>query len=605
MALPSYVVELSFGSSGFVDVTQYVQSVSISRGITRVMDDFPAGSVSVTFVNNDRVFDPLNTSSPLWYGAGGYTMVQPGGRLRVSSNSIRIFTGFVQGWEFSFGEAGRDGQATVMALDEIFKINNVTFDASTEGIVQDTGSRIQKVLNYYGFGASEYSGVAVGKTIVGADVHASGDNVLAYLQNVARSEPADFYSNASAVMQLEDRSFANLTWTNTTRNNLIKYPNEFSQDTTVTSIDGGTGLGDGWIYGWQPGTAATYYTGGTVNTAEVTLSTRDFYYQEVNQPKINPDGTATKYIFSGWFRGLGLTGAGISGNLTLLDSTATSLVSQSMTASAANGNTWTQMQGTASYGGAGTVAGFRVSVSAPGTAASYNFIGNGWQVERGTVIGSYFDGTYNPFTSTPSTAYVSGSTVNNVGWSGLQWMSDSGLVTSTAASATAPVINYFADVNSQSSVGNTAIPFTDLNVVYSGERLYNSIQVVGINAVSSASDTALISRYGLREYSQQDNLTTSLTRTAEIASKYLDAYKYPEYRAEQITVALESLTSAQQNLVLAIELRDVVRVLFKPSNTGAVVDKYYEVIGVDSQIDTERHHITYRVSSLENLGLSF
>ena len=605
MALPSYVVELSFGSSGFVDVTQYVQSVSISRGITRVMDDFPAGSVSVTFVNNDRVFDPLNTSSPLWYGAGGYTMVQPGGRLRVSSNSIRIFTGFVQGWEFSFGEAGRDGQATVMALDEIFKINNVTFDASTEGIVQDTGSRIQKVLNYYGFGASEYSGVAVGKTIVGADVHASGDNVLAYLQNVARSEPADFYSNASAVMQLEDRSFANLTWTNTTRNNLIKYPNEFSQDTTVTSLDGGTGLGDGWIYGWQPGTAATYYTGGTVNTAEVTLSTRDFYYQEVNQPKINPDGTATKYIFSGWFRGLGLTGAGISGNLTLLDSTATSLVSQSMTASAANGNTWTQMQGTASYGGAGTVAGFRVSVSAPGTAASYNFIGNGWQVERGTVIGSYFDGTYNPFTSTPSTAYVSGSTVNNVGWSGLQWMSDSGLVTSTAASATAPVINYFADVNSQSSVGNTAIPFTDLNVVYGGERLYNSIQVVGINAVSSASDTALISRYGLREYSQQDNLTTSLTRTAEIASKYLDAYKYPEYRAEQITVALESLTSAQQNLVLAIELRDVVRVLFQPSNTGAVVDKYYEVIGVDSQIDTERHHITYRVSSLENLGLSF
>jgi hypothetical protein len=96
-----------------------------------------------------------------------------------------------------------------------------------------------------------------------------------------------------------------------------------------------------------------------------------------------------------------------------------------------------------------------------------------------------------------------------------------------------------------------------------------------------------------------------LTRTAEIASKYLDAYKYPEYRAEQITVALEALTSAQQNLVLAIELRDVVRVLFKPSNTGSVVDKYYEVLGVDSQIDTERHHITFRVASLENLGLSF
>jgi len=604
MTLPSYVVELSFGSSGFVDVTQYVQSVSINRGITRVMDDYPAGSVSVTFVNNNRVFDPLNTSSPLWYGAGGYTMIQPGGKLRISSNSIRQFTGFVQGWEFTFDEAGLDGKATVMALDEIFKINNLTFDAGTEGIVQDTGSRIQKVLNYNGFGASEYSGVAVGKTIVGADVHAAGDSVLAYLQNVARSEPADFYSNSSAVMQLEDRSFANLTWTNSTRNNLIKYPNTLSQDTTVTPLDGGTGLGDGWVYGWQPGTATTLYTGGTVNTAEVTTSTRDFYYQEVNQPKINPDSTATKYVFSAWFRGQGLTGAGISGNFTLLDGTANSLISQSMTASAASSTAWTQMKGTASYVGAGTVSGFRVSVQAPGTAVAYNFIANGWQVERGTVIGSYFDGTYNPFTS--STApYVSGSTVNNVGWSELQWASDSGLVTSTAASATPQAINYFADVNSQSSIGGTGIPFMDLNVVYGGENLYNSIQVVGINAISNASDTALITRYGLREYSQQDNLTTSLTRTAEIASKYLDAYKYPEYRAEQLTVAVEALTAAQQNLVLAIELRDVVRVLFKPSNTGSVIDKYYEVIGIDSQVDTERHHITYRVSSLENLGLSF
>ena len=64
MPLPTYVVELQFGSSGYVDVTEYVQNVSIGRGIDRNLDDFSAGSVSVTFVNNARVFDPLNTSSP-------------------------------------------------------------------------------------------------------------------------------------------------------------------------------------------------------------------------------------------------------------------------------------------------------------------------------------------------------------------------------------------------------------------------------------------------------------------------------------------------------------------------------------------------------------
>jgi len=50
MALPTYVVELQFGSSSYVDVTQYVQSISINRGINRALEDFSAGSLSVTFV---------------------------------------------------------------------------------------------------------------------------------------------------------------------------------------------------------------------------------------------------------------------------------------------------------------------------------------------------------------------------------------------------------------------------------------------------------------------------------------------------------------------------------------------------------------------------
>jgi hypothetical protein len=154
-------------------------------------------------------------------------------------------------------------------------------------------------------------------------------------------------------------------------------------------------------------------------------------------------------------------------------------------------------------------------------------------------------------------------------------------------------------------VNGTGIPFTDLDVVYGGEQLYNSIQVVGINATSTASDTALVARYGLRSYAQQDNLTTSLTRPAEIAAQYLTEYKLPEYRAEQITISLESLTTANQNRVLAIELRDIVRIVFRPSNIGTAVDKYYEVLGVVNDIDPESHRVTLRVSSLENLGITF
>ena len=596
MPLPSYVVELSFGSSGYVDVTQYVQSISIGRGINRNLDDFSAGSVSVTFVNNDRVFDPLNTSSPLWYAVGGYTIVQPAGRIKVSSNGVRRFTGFVQDWDFAYNDSGFDGQATVMALDELYRVSNAVFTGGTAWQVESTGERIKTVMNYNGFGASEYAGVQGGQTLLGYDVNEPGDNVLAYLQNVARSEPADFYSNASAVMYLKDRSFTNYLWNNTARQNLIKYPNTLSQDTTVTSLDGGTGLGDGWVYGWQAGTAAPIY-GGTVNTAEVTLSSRDFWYQEVDQQKINPSGTATKYVFSSWFRGQGLTGAGISGSLTLLDATANTLVTASMYASAATGNDWTQMQGTATLAGTGVVAGFYVSVSAPGTTIAYNFIANGWQVEQGTVIPNYFDGNYNPYVSSAATAY-------EIAWAGIPYASQSGLTTSVATAISAPTLVTFADQNSQGTAyGNgTGIPFTDLQVVYASEQLYNSIQVVGVNATAVTEDTVSQGLYGLRGYSQTDNLTTSTTKPAMIASAFLGEFRLPEYRASALTVALESLTSGQQDQVLGLDIRDVVRVCFQPSATGTVVDKFYQILGINSDTDVERDAITFSIASLDNLS---
>jgi hypothetical protein len=178
------------------------------------------------------------------------------------------------------------------------------------------------------------------------------------------------------------------------------------------------------------------------------------------------------------------------------------------------------------------------------------------------------------------------------------------LVTAVRTAIAAPTIYTFADNNSQGTAyGNgTGIPFTDLNVVYGGDQLYNSIKVVGVNATATASDTALVSRYGLRSYAQTDNLTTSTTQPATIATAYLSAYKLPEYRAQAITVSIESLSTANQNRVLAIELRDVVRVCFQPSATGSVVDKYYEVLGLDSNTDAERHAITFRLSSLENIA---
>jgi len=596
MPLPSYVVELSFGSSGYVDVTQYVQNVSISRGINRNLDDFSAGSISVTFVNNNRVFDPLNTSSPLWYGAGGYTIVQPAGRIRVSSNSVRRFTGFVQDWQFNFEDAGFDATATVTALDEIYKISNAVFTGGQAWQVESTGERIKTVLNYNGFGASEYSQVQGGQTLLGTDVWEVGDNVLSYLQNVARSEPADFYSNASAVMVLKDRSFTNYVWNNTGRFNFVNYPS--------TAVGSALTVESGGMYQWpvigsrstvlSSQFGGTVYRGGTVAAAIPEEQFIGFEYENRNADRYLAAGS--QYVFSSYLYGNSGT---YEGFFALLDSGGGVIASTAITQASSGATAWTRVGAVLTNSGTSTIGGAQLTVGITGATATTGtaMAGDGFQIEPGTAFINYFDGAYNPYVSSASTAY-------EVAWGGTPYASTSGLTTSIASAVSAPTVLTFADANSQGTAyGNgTGIPFTNLEVVYASEQLYNKVQVTGVNATAIVSDSVSQGLYGVRGYSQTDNLTTSTTRPAEIASAFLGEFRLPEYRAQQLTVALESLTTAQQTSVLGVEIRDVVRVCFQPSAQGNVVDKFYQILGINSNTDVERDSITFSVASLDNLS---
>lgn len=594
MALPTYLVELQFGSSPYVDVSQYVQNISISKGISRALEDYPAGSISITFVNNSRIFDPLNTSSPLWYGAGGYTLVQPAGRIRVSANGIRKFTGTVQDWDFSYNESGLDGRATVTALDALYKVSNTVFTGGGEFLVQSTSERIQKVMNFNGFGASEYAGVIGGHTLVGTEALESGENILSYLQNVARSEPADFFSNASGVMQLRDRSFTNYRWNNTTRNNFVIYP---STATVSAEID--PFLASGWVYGGASSTAPALF-GGTPNQATINSSFNRFEmrFSENKVEKYNPYGSTTYNLtFSAWFRGQGLVNGGLTGSVDLLDSGGNTLQTVAISATALASTTWVQSTFSTFFSG-GTVAGVNARIYSGGTTSIYSFIADGWFIEQASGYTNYFDGNYNPFVSSTSTAY-------EVAWSGVPYQSSSGLLTSVASAIATPALVTFADQNSQGTAfGNgTGIPFTSLGITYGSEQLHNKVQVLGVNATAVVEDTASQILYGLLGYAQQDNLTTSTTKPAEIASTLLAEYRLPEYRASEITVTLDPLSTADQNRLIALDLRDVVRVCFQPSATGAIVDKYYQILAISSNADPERDEITFSLASLDNLPL--
>jgi len=598
MPLPSpYVVELQFGSSSYVDVTSYVKSVSINRGISRQLDDYSAGTLSVTFTNNDRTFDPLNTSSSLWYGAGGYTLVQPGGKIRVTAAGVRRFTGFIQSWDFTYDQAGFDGQATLTALDEMFRVSNAVFTGGHAWAVEPTSDRMNTVLNYNGFGASEYSGVRAGQTLLGTDTWNAGDNVLSYLQNVARSEPGDFYSNASAVMQFKDRSFTDYAWVNTSRKNYVNYPST-AVGSAETVEAGGTYE---WVVIGSKSTVLSSNFGGTVyraGTVDAAIPSEQFIgFEYINKNLDRYAASGSQYVFSAYLYGNSGT---YEGSFAFLD-TAGGVVGITAITQASSGSTvWTRVGGTATYSGTSVIGGVDVvfgitqATATTGTAVA----GEGFQIEPGTAFINYFDGGYSPYVSDATNRY-------GVAWADGAYSSTSGLLSASATAISAPVIYTFADANSQGTAyGNgTGIPFMDLSVAYGGEQLYNQVQVAGVNATAVVSDSAGQTKYGLRAYSQTDNLTTSLTAPAKIAAGLLGEFRLPEYRATNMTVALEALTSGQQTAVLALELRDVIRLCFQPSAQGAVVDKYYQILGVNSNTDVERDHITFTVASLDNLPI--
>ena len=596
MAVPSYVVELQFGADGtYIDVSSYVQDLTISRGISRVMEDYSAGTLSVTFVNNSRVFDPTNTSSPLYDSTNGYTRVQPGGKIRVTANGVRRFTGFVRDWMFAYDEAGYNGVASVSALDALYYFGQATLDAGQGWEVDSTDARIKNIAFLEYLDLTKVAGVQAGQTLLGTDAWTAGQSVLSYIQQVARSEPADLYSNASAVLVMKDRSFVDYQWSNTMRYNFVSYPG-----TAYSADDPNNGS---WpVIGTQPqnlaangrtrnfGTA-TAWMGGTVNAVDPAEQFVGFEYRDNANPQ-RYEFNGSSYVFSAY--GLGITDYRLEAFL--LDSTGSFIGTAIGTASAASTATWTQVSATATAAG-GVVAGVQFAFGYYGSTA-VQLWGDGFIVEPGSAYVNYFDGGYVPVADSATVR-------NRVAWAGDAYASMSGYVKGTATASSSATILTFADSNSQgASYGNgTGIPFMDLQVVYGSDNLYNKVQIIGTNATATAEDTISQTKYGLYSYSQTDNLTTSLDRPAQIAADLLASWRLPEYRAQQITVPLEALTSAQQNLVLALELRDVVRVCFQPSATGAIVDKYYQVLGLDAQTDVERDHLVIRLASLDQLPI--
>jgi hypothetical protein len=150
----------------------------------------------------------------------------------------------------------------------------------------------------------------------------------------------------------------------------------------------------------------------------------------------------------------------------------------------------------------------------------------------------------------------------------------------------------------------TGVEFSDVQVVYGSELLYNYVQVERNNGGTAiVFDTDSINSYGQQALILENLLMNSDADALELANYLLSQYSEPEYRFETLTVKLEALSSGDQADVLGLEIGDVAEIKFTPNNVGSQIYKFASIIRIDHDIQPASHQITFGFQTLDYASL--
>lgn len=178
----------------WIDITSKVSSVNIKRGKNRELERYSAGNASITLHNEDRTFDPLNTSSPY---VGN---IIPRRAVRVSTAGVVQFTGVIEDWNLDYDVSGKSN-AQIVAADAFTLLAQQSLTAGT-ATTQTTGERIEAVLSMPSVAwPLTQRAIDTGSAQVGSDVWVADDNALSYMQEIEASEQGQLFMDRNGYVR--------------------------------------------------------------------------------------------------------------------------------------------------------------------------------------------------------------------------------------------------------------------------------------------------------------------------------------------------------------------------------------------------------------------
>ena len=189
----------TLGGYQMVDLTSMVQSVSITRGRNREMEQFNGGTAQMQIYDPTRILDPLNTASIY------YPFVAPRQPVQVLAGGVIIYTGFVTDWDLDYGYTTNANVTTVACADAFTVLANQSMNAVTPS-AESSSARVAYVLTRPEVAYQGPYSVGTGSSTLGAFAITAGTNVLSYLQNVATSEQGYLFISSNGTLTFTGRA---------------------------------------------------------------------------------------------------------------------------------------------------------------------------------------------------------------------------------------------------------------------------------------------------------------------------------------------------------------------------------------------------------------
>ena len=195
--------QLALNANAAVDITSLIVSVNIRRGRQRILNEFEAGTASVTIYDQNGDFNPSNVSSP-YYGD-----LVPLRKIQVTAdyngNEYVLFTGFITKYDTGF-RIGTDevSRVTFRCVDALRLFSTAQIGVVPSSGVQDSGARVNAILNELDY-PSSLRDIDTGDSTLQADP-GTARKALDALELVKKSELGELFLDAEGRVTFLSRS---------------------------------------------------------------------------------------------------------------------------------------------------------------------------------------------------------------------------------------------------------------------------------------------------------------------------------------------------------------------------------------------------------------